>query len=179
MMALDEKIRESEIVTAVRYPDLWSLFSNSGEVEILIPSENQLNICKANKWFSLDDQDTKLVKFQSIGTHTRILPSKQKPKLLTTRGTDGKFYYWLVKNERRGDLRKDMRLMEFGQYVNHLLKADPFCKKRNLQLKTFSVLPVSEVTGIIEWVSNVCTLRSLIHEELRRSVKDYDQIIAL
>lgn len=55
-------------------------------------------------------------------------------------GTDGVKYPFLCKAERRGDLRKDSRMMMFGVMVNQLLEQHPDAHRRNLHLVTFNVV---------------------------------------
>ena len=64
-----------------------------------------------------------------------MLPSLQKPKKITLRGSDGKLYVMLCKP--KDDLRKDARLMEFNAIVNRLLRKDREARRRNLQIRTF------------------------------------------
>ena len=40
-------------------------------------------------------------------------------------GDDGKTYPFLVKSERRGDLRKDSKMVEISEVINRLLHKDP------------------------------------------------------
>lgn len=72
-------------------------------------------------------------------------------------GSDGKNYSLLLKP--KDDLRKDFRLMEFNTIVNQYLHKDPVARQRRLKIRTYSVLPLNEECGIIEWISNVVPLR--------------------
>ncbi|KAK6589907.1 FRP1-like protein with a FAT domain and a phosphatidylinositol kinase domain [Cryptosporidium xiaoi] len=107
------------------------------------------------------DEFSEIVSICGIEDNIIILPSKQKPKKIGLIGSDGEIYHYLVKNEKRGDLRKDMRLMELAQLINERMSIN----FKDLSLKTFSVIPLSEVTGIIEWVPNVTTLGSIVMTE--------------
>jgi hypothetical protein len=53
-----------------------------------------------------------------IDTNIEIMSSKEKPKKLLIFASDGKKYNFLCKMERKGDLRKDARLMEINSVVN-------------------------------------------------------------
>ncbi|KAH8738876.1 FRP1 like protein with a FAT domain and a phosphatidylinositol kinase domain [Cryptosporidium ryanae] len=110
---------------------------------------------------NLNDEFSEMVSICGIEDNIIILPSKQKPKKIGLIGSDGEIYYYLVKNEKRGDLRKDMRLMELAQLINERMSIN----FKDLSLRTFSVIPLSEVTGIIEWVPNVTTLGSIVMNE--------------
>lgn len=74
--------------------------------------------------------------------------------------------HFLVKQEARGDLRKDARVQDLNSVINRLLlstKGDGVRgSRRRLQLRTFAVTCLSEDTGILEWVPNTESLRSLV-----------------
>eukprot|EP00439_Symbiodinium_sp_Y106_P079775 s250_g18.t1 len=96
--------------------------------------------------------------------HVEVFRSKEKPKKLTFLGSDGQQYPFLCKAEKRGDLRKDSRLMEFAVMVNQLLAKSPDANRRNLEVRTFQVVILSEKCGLIEWVPNTKGLRPLIDD---------------
>jgi phosphatidylinositol kinase/protein kinase (PI-3 family) len=57
-----------------------------------------------------------------IDTNIEIMSSKEKPKKLLIFAADGKKYNFLCKMERKGDLRKDARLMEINSVVNRYVR---------------------------------------------------------
>jgi phosphatidylinositol kinase/protein kinase (PI-3 family) len=73
-------------------------------------------------------------------------------------------YSFLVKAEKTGDLRKDMRMMELCTVINRLLHEDVAGQQRNLSLRTFAVTPMGDRCGIIEWVPKTTGIRQLVHE---------------
>lgn len=89
-----------------------------------------------------------------------VMNSLQKPKKVTIRGTDGKLYAFLCK--AKDDLRIDYRIMEFFSVVNKCLKQEPEARRRNLYIRTYAVTPLNENSGIIEWIENLATLRSIL-----------------
>jgi serine/threonine-protein kinase ATR len=91
-----------------------------------------------------------------------VLRSKEKPRKLIICGSDGKNYMWLCKKEERGDMRKNSRTNDFNTVINRLLKADPEAKKRDIQLRTYAVLPLTEDCGILEWVHHTTNFRALL-----------------
>jgi len=93
-----------------------------------------------------------------------VLKSKEKPKKLTMLGSDGLSYSFLCKREIKGDMRKNSRMMEFSSVVNRLLREHGEARSRQLSLRTFSVLPMSEECGLIEWVPNVVPFRHLVKQ---------------
>lgn len=97
---------------------------------------------------------------RGIEDSVEVLASLQKPKKITFRGSDGKLYIMLCKP--RDDLRKDARLMEFTNLVNRCLKKDADSRRRDLHIRTFTVTPLNEECGLLEWVSNVHGLRPIL-----------------
>ncbi|XP_075973655.1 serine/threonine-protein kinase ATR-like [Anticarsia gemmatalis] len=95
-----------------------------------------------------------------IEEHISILPSLQKPRKVTLKGSDGKSYIIMLKP--RDDLRKDYRLMEFNGVVNRFLQDAPETRRRRLYIRTYSVLPLNEECGLIEWVPNLVGLRPVL-----------------
>ncbi|CAH0579320.1 unnamed protein product [Chrysodeixis includens] len=95
-----------------------------------------------------------------IEENISILPSLQKPRKVTLKGSDGKSYIIMLKP--RDDLRKDYRLMEFNAVVNRFLQDAPETRRRRLYIRTYSVLPLNEECGLIEWVPNLVGLRPIL-----------------
>lgn len=50
--------------------------------------------------------------------HAEVISSKEKPKKITMLSKSGRSHTFLCKAEKRGDLRKDSRMMEFNTMVN-------------------------------------------------------------
>ncbi len=105
-----------------------------------------------------------LPKINGFHDEIEILKSKEKPRKLYMNGSDGKTYLFLCKKEERGDMRKNSRMMELNTVINRLLKSNPESRQRQLRLRTFAVLPLTEECGVIEWVPNTTGLRHVIDE---------------
>ena len=57
----------------------------------------------------------------------------------------------------KDDLRKDTRMMEFANVLNHLLATKSHHlgnASRHLYIRTFAVMPLTEDCGMIEWIEN-------------------------
>ncbi|GJD09762.1 Serine/threonine-protein kinase ATR [Galdieria sulphuraria] len=91
-----------------------------------------------------------------------LMNSLMKPKRICLVGSDGNQYYFLCKKEDSGDMRKDSRLMEFASVINRLLRNNQRSRSRELILRTYAVLPLSEECGVIEWLSNLAPLRGIV-----------------
>jgi serine/threonine-protein kinase ATR len=63
----------------------------------------------------------------------------------------------------KDDLRKDFRLMEFNDIVNQLLSRESESRQRRLCIRLYSVSPLNEECGLIEWVPNLVGLRLVLH----------------
>ncbi|KAJ5076228.1 serine/threonine-protein kinase atr [Anaeramoeba ignava] len=88
------------------------------------------------------------------------LSSLQKPKKLKFLGSNGVHYTFLVKPH--DDLRKDARMMDFMNLITRILKKNPQSRQRRLETRTYAVIPLNEKCGIIEWVENTKTFRSIV-----------------
>lgn len=86
---------------------------------------------------------------------------ESKPKIV------GEFHF-LIKQEAKGDLRKDARVQDLNNVINRLLKSSKdtssSAQHRRLRLRTFSVTCLSEDTGVLEWVPKTNSLRNLVIE---------------
>ncbi|OCT80913.1 hypothetical protein XELAEV_18027725mg [Xenopus laevis] len=89
-----------------------------------------------------------------------ILPSLQKPKKISLKGSDGKSYIMMCKP--KDDLRKDCRLMEFNSLINKCLRKDAESRRRELHIRTYAVIPLNDECGIIEWVNNTAGFRNIL-----------------
>lgn len=94
-----------------------------------------------------------------------VMSSLMRPRRISLVGSDGKRYRFLAKKETAGDMRKDSRLVEFITVVNRLLSKDSTSCHRDLELKTYAVLPLTEEAGMIEWVNDLEPLRKVVRDE--------------
>jgi serine/threonine-protein kinase ATR len=75
--------------------------------------------------------------------------------------------HFLIKQEEKGDLRKDARVQDLNNLCNRIMSPSNSAKglsnqTRRLHLRTFTVTCLSEDTGLLEWVPHTAALRSLI-----------------
>lgn len=92
-----------------------------------------------------------------------ILDSLQSPRRITLRASNGGEYSILLKSE--DDLRKGARIMDFHLLVNQYLNQSPEGRQRHLKIRTYSVIPLSHESGIIEWVPNLEKIADIIQGE--------------
>lgn len=117
-----------------------------------------------------------------------MITSKQRPRKLCIRGSNGKDYMFLLKGHE--DLRQDERVMQLFGLVNTLLLNDPDTFRRNLTIQRYAVIPLSTNSGLIGWVPHCDTLHTLIrdyrekkktvlnieHRLMLRMAPDYDHL---
>uniref|UniRef100_A0A1D1XUC9 Serine/threonine-protein kinase ATR n=1 Tax=Anthurium amnicola TaxID=1678845 RepID=A0A1D1XUC9_9ARAE len=77
-------------------------------------------------------------------------------------GSDGMHRPFLCKP--KDDLRKDARMMEFTAMINRLLSKFPESHRRNLYIRTFAVIPLTEDCGMVEWVPHTHGLRHILQD---------------
>lgn len=109
----------------------------------------------------------------NVATHVQLvgfdqvlvcLKSKQRPKILTMRGSDEKDYKFVVKGGE--DLRLDQRIEQLFEVMNNVLNRDASCSQRKLAVRTYSVVPVSKKCGLLQFVENTCVLEDIIRKGL-------------
>ncbi|XP_052812043.1 serine-protein kinase ATM-like isoform X2 [Mya arenaria] len=71
------------------------------------------------------------------------------PKIISCMGSDGSKNRQLVKG--RDDLRQDAVMEQVFGMVNSLLKKDPATRKRQLHVRQYKVIPLSQRSGLLEW----------------------------
>ncbi|XP_055588723.1 serine/threonine-protein kinase Tor [Uranotaenia lowii] len=129
-----------------------------------------------------------LIRIASIQSNLQVITSKQRPRKLCIRGSNGKEYMFLLKGHE--DLRQDERVMQLFGLVNTLLLNDPDTFRRNLTIQRYAVIPLSTNSGLIGWVPHCDTLHTLIrdyrdkkktvlnieHRIMLRMAPDYDHL---
>jgi FKBP12-rapamycin complex-associated protein len=84
----------------------------------------------------------KIVSFDPIFT---VIPSKQRPRKMALRGSDGIDYTYVLKGHE--DIRQDERVMQLFGLVNTLLNNDTESFKRHLNIQRFPAIPLSQNSG--------------------------------
>uniref|UniRef100_A0A915JVW2 non-specific serine/threonine protein kinase n=1 Tax=Romanomermis culicivorax TaxID=13658 RepID=A0A915JVW2_ROMCU len=134
------------------------------------------------------DPSRPIIKIQSIHSTLHVITSKQRPRKVCIKGSDGNDYWFLLKGHE--DPRQDERVMQLFGLVNTLLMQDPTTSRRNLTIQRYSVTPLSQNSGLIGWVPNCDTLHALLrdyrdkkkvllnieHKLMQRMAPDYDHL---
>ncbi|KAH0559920.1 hypothetical protein GP486_003558 [Trichoglossum hirsutum] len=103
-----------------------------------------------------------VVRIASFDQTFVVINSKQRPRKLSMRGSDGITYTYALKGHE--DIRQDERVMQLFGLVNTLLSVDSECFKRHLNIQRFPVIPLSQNSGLLGWVPNSDTFHVLIRE---------------
>jgi serine/threonine-protein kinase ATR len=122
-------------------------------------------------------------RMRAISTNVSVMSSKAKPKRLRAYAVPGTYripkgekstssrddigeIHFLVKQEAKGDLRKDARVQDLNNVINRLMSSSSgdigSRQQRRLHLRTFAVSCLSEDVGVLEWVPNTDSLRNIV-----------------
>lgn len=157
--------------TKILYDNSSPMFGNENEYDANGISNKEETVTSSNGNGDLSSKVASFVKSYNafpyeyiyifdIMDNVEVLSSLQRPRKMTIKGSDGYKYSFLCKP--KDDLRKDNRLMEFNTMINMFLRKDPKSRKRKLQIRTYSVTPLNEECGLIEWVPNTIGFRSIV-----------------
>ncbi|KAH3684036.1 hypothetical protein WICPIJ_005008 [Wickerhamomyces pijperi] len=108
---------------------------------------------------------TSNITWSSIEDRMQVLGSLQSPRHLFIVGSDGLSYGILCKED---ELAKDAKIMEITSFMRYHFAKDKEASKRKLNIMTYSVIPMTEKHGVIEWVNNSTTLRNAIMPRYER-----------
>ncbi|KAK1055360.1 Serine/threonine-protein kinase tel1 [Friedmanniomyces endolithicus] len=87
-------------------------------------------------------------------TTMSIMGGLSHPKVLTAIASDGKAYKQLFKGTKDDDLRQDAIMEQVFEEVSKMLRSHKATRQRNLQVRTYKVIPLTTKSGIMEWVPN-------------------------
>uniref|UniRef100_A0A8C6A8F9 DNA-dependent protein kinase catalytic subunit n=1 Tax=Marmota marmota marmota TaxID=9994 RepID=A0A8C6A8F9_MARMA len=99
----------------------------------------------------------------------KVMASIRKPKRIIIRGHDEREYPFLVKGGE--DLRQDQRIEQLFEVMNVILSQDSACSQRNMQLRTYRVVPMTSRLGLIEWIENTFTLKDFLLNNMSQEEK--------
>ncbi|KAJ1894882.1 phosphatidylinositol kinase- protein kinase tor1, partial [Kickxella alabastrina] len=106
------------------------------------------------------DPDRELVRIDSFDPVVTVYPTKQHPRQLCIRGSDGNKYTFVLKGHE--DLRQDERVMQLFGLINSLLTRDIETAQRSLAIERFPVIPLSSNSGLIGFYPNCENIHGII-----------------
>lgn len=98
----------------------------------------------------------------------KLLGGINLPKQIEAVSSNGTRHAQLVKG--RDDVRQDAVMEQVFLRVNRLLAADEVTRRRGLTIRTYRVIPLRPLVGLLEWVSDSVPLATYLteaHERLR------------
>ncbi|KAK9719934.1 Phosphatidylinositol 3- and 4-kinase [Popillia japonica] len=158
---IPENVNVTNINTLLR--SLPRLLTKSDFSEIMVPTQKFRKLVLPNPDFKNAQHNpfpNHYVYIIGVEDEVAILQSLQRPRKITFRGSDGKGYIQMLKP--KDDLRKDFRLMEFNDIVNQMLSKEPNSRQRRLNIRLYSVAPLNEECGLIEWIPKLVGLRNIL-----------------
>ncbi|CAD5112585.1 DgyrCDS1798 [Dimorphilus gyrociliatus] len=114
------------------------------------------------------------IKISSFDNNVQVMKSIRKPKVITVRGTDAKEHKLLVKSGE--DLRLDQRVIQIFRLMNEIMREDCQCSQRDLQLRTYNVIPLTTRVGLIEWMENTIPVKDFLVSALGKDDKRLDKL---
>jgi len=115
------------------------------------------------------------ITIKSFLNHIGVIASKQRPRRISFLGSNGERFEFLLKGHE--DLRQDERVMQLFGLINACLNNDSATNNRGLEIVRYSVMPLSNNSGVIGWVQNCDTINQLIKQY--REAKDIRLILEL
>ena len=103
-----------------------------------------------------------VVSISGFSASIEVIPSKQRPRRMSMLGSDGSNYQFLLKGHE--DLRQDERVMQLFGLINVCLDNDRATGQKGLGIVRYSVMPLSNNSGVIGWVENCDTLNQLVKQ---------------
>ncbi|XP_046746064.1 serine/threonine-protein kinase ATR isoform X2 [Diprion similis] len=159
--AIPEKTASTTVSALSKY--LPRLLASSEFGQIMIPTTKFRQLHLPSKVTPIETHNpfpTQWAHIVGIEDRVMVMQSLQRPRRITLRGSDGRQYLFMCKP--KDDLRRDFRLMEFNDIVNKYLQKDPESRQRRLYIRTYSVVPLNEECGLIEWVHNLVGFRPIL-----------------
>ena len=104
----------------------------------------------------------------SIENILQVLQTKQHPRCLYFRSSDGQKLKYLLKGNE--DIRIDQRIMQFFDLVNSILEHHRLTRNTSATITKHHVIPLSKNAGIISWVLGADTILQIVQDY--RSMKN-------
>lgn len=160
--------RSRTVSCAQEFKPLKTLLTTEQTPNPIIPTMKSLTVrlpTDGERHRPFEDDPVRIV---GIDDKVLVMGSLMCPRRISLVGSDGRRYRYLAKKEDKGDMRKDSRFVEFLSVVNRLLSKGSACSGKGLGLKTYAVLPLTEQTGMIEWVNDLEPFRMIVQNEHTR-----------
>ena len=168
-LSLIKTVGESLVAVARQDGDSMKNMSESKEGSRLLRDTGGLLVMPIRNQLSITNQSE--IRIGKFLDPIHVYNTKAKPKRISVLDTDGKSFGFILKVEKKTDLRKDARMMDFVSVVNKEIQ------NRLIPLRTYSVIPLSEDSALIEFIPNLITLRKVIDESLAKTGKNVNMYL--
>ena len=91
----------------------------------------------------------------------RVAGGLSAPKIITSRLNNGRHFKQLFKGGS-DDLRQDAIMEQVFEEVSKLLGNHASTRQRKLRIRTYNVLPLSNTTGVLEFVKNTMAFQDIL-----------------
>lgn len=81
-------------------------------------------------------------------------------------GNDGRTHSFVVKYGE--DVRQDQRIEQVLALMSVQMAGDKNCRNHNMQIETYTVIPISTYCGMFSWVADTLPMRDLLEKSLAR-----------
>ncbi|XP_058823542.1 DNA-dependent protein kinase catalytic subunit-like isoform X2 [Topomyia yanbarensis] len=160
--------------------DIWKRLDHvRKEADKLDPRHNTLDLCRYSPWlaaYHFSDREDMLelpgqynvdyrpnvlnhVKIVKVCNTLEMYTTLRKPLRLQIMGSDGRTYDFLVKFGE--DLRQDQRIQQLLGTISTQLSLDKHCKDHQLSVRTYEVIPIKNDFGLIGWMPNTSSIKSV------------------
>jgi serine/threonine-protein kinase ATR len=166
----DKKTEDRQMVTSFRdlLPSFLGLFNQRQMSPLILPIQRNMVVTCPTAEANLSCYNpfpAGVVTIVGVEDEIQVMMSLVRPKKITLRGSDGRLYPFLAKP--KDDLRRDCRLMDLACLLNRMFRKEPEARKRDLMVRTYTVVPTNETSGLIEWIGNLKGLRQIINQLLK------------
>ncbi|CAF1426499.1 unnamed protein product, partial [Rotaria sordida] len=107
------------------------------------------------------------ITIRNIQSSIKIITSKQRPRKISIKGSDGYEYVFLLKGHE--DLRQDERVMQLFGLVNEFLLTNDETRRRNFTIQCYPVIPLAPNNGLLGWIAQCDTIHTLIKEHREKA----------
>lgn len=107
-----------------------------------------------------------LIHLTEVSPIMSVMKSKQRPRRMAMKGSDGVTYTFLLKAHE--DTRLDERVMQFFTLINSFTDQSQMPMKDKLNITTYKVIPLTGQVGLIGWVPYCNTLYEIIRDYRRK-----------
>ncbi|EDS29046.1 conserved hypothetical protein [Culex quinquefasciatus] len=160
--------------------DIWKFIEHIRmEMEKLVPRHSTLELRRYSPWlaeYHFNDREEMLelpgqynvdhkpnvvnhIKIVKVHNQLEMFKTLRKPLRVQINGSDGKSYDFLVKYGE--DLRQDQRIQQLLGTISNQMSLDQHCKEHQLSVRTYEVVPIRSNFGILGWIPNTSSIKSI------------------